>query len=140
MRPLKSGERTTRIRPPVRKSAMANATSRRAFLEEIGKLAQEFRLQIEAEVDGFDPDPAALAARRAQAQNDFRFFARSYFPHYIKHAEAALHTHLYERLPEILDNGEGDHEAIAAPRGNAKSTIVTQIFTLWCIVTGRKHY
>lgn len=118
----------------------SNQTSRRAFLEEIGKLAQEFRLQIEAEVDGFDPDPAALAARRAQAQNDYRFFARTYFPHYIKHAEAALHTYLYDRLPEIVDNGEGDHEAIAAPRGNAKSTLVTQIFVLWCIVTGRKHY
>lgn len=119
---------------------MANLSSKRAFLEEIGKLAQNFRLQIEAEVDGFDPDPAALAARRAQAQNDFRFFSRTYFPHYIKHAEAALHTYLYARLPEIVDNGEGDHEAVAAPRGNAKSTIVTQIFTLWCIVTGRKHY
>lgn len=119
---------------------MANATTRRAFLEEIGKLAQEFRLQIEAEVDGFDPDPAALTARRAQAQKDYRFFARTYFPHYIKHAEAALHTYLYDRLPEIVDNGEGDHEAIAAPRGNAKSTLVTQIFVIWCIVTGRKHY
>lgn len=114
--------------------------SRKAFLEEIGKLAQNFRLQIEAEVDGFDPDPAALAARRARSMQDFRFFARTYFPHYIKHAEAALHTYLYACLPEIVDNGEGDHEAIAAPRGNAKSTIVTQIFTIWCIVTGRKHY
>jgi len=118
----------------------SNHTSRRAFLEEIGKLAQQFRIQIEAEVDGFDPDPAALAVRRAQAETDFRFFSRSYFPHYIKHAEADLHKYLYARLPEIVDNGEGDHEAIAAPRGNAKSTIVTQIFVLWCIVTGRKHY
>ena len=118
----------------------SNQTSRRAFLEEIGKLAQEFRIQIEAEVDGFDPDPAALTARRAQARKDYRFFARTYFPHYIKHAEAALHSYLYDRLPEIVDNGEGDHEAIAAPRGNAKSTLVTQIFVIWCIVTGRKHY
>jgi len=119
---------------------MANSTSRRTFLEEIGKLAQEFRIQIEAEVDGFDPDPAALAARREQAQNGFRYFARTYFPHYVKVADAELHTYLYKRLPEIVDNGEGDHEAIAAPRGNAKSTIVTQIFVLWCIVTGRKRY
>lgn len=119
---------------------MANATSRRAFLEEIGKLAQEFRIQIEAEVDGFDPDPAALAARRAQAEKDYRFFARTYFPHYVKKSEAALHSYLYDRLPEIVDNGVGDHEAIAAPRGNAKSTLVTQIFVIWCVVTGRKHY
>lgn len=124
----------------LKKTMASNTTSRRAFLEGIGKLAQEFRLQIEAEVDGFDPDPIASAARRKQAFNDFRFFARTYFPHYIKHAEAALHTYLYERLPEVVDNGEGDHEAIAAPRGNAKSTLVTQIFVIWCIVTGRKHY
>lgn len=119
---------------------MANQLSRRAFLEEIGKLAQQFRVQIEAEVDGFDPDPAALTARREQAMQDYRFFARTYFPHYVKKGEAKLHSYLYKRLPEIVDNGIGDHEAIAAPRGNAKSTLVTQIFVLWCIVTGRKHY
>lgn len=119
---------------------MSSTTSRRAFLEEIGKLAQQFRIQIEAEVDGFDPDPSAMLERRQRAHTDFRFFSRAYFPHYIKHAEAELHKYLYERLPQIVDNGEGDHEAIAAPRGNAKSTIVTQIFVLWCIVTGRKHY
>lgn len=118
----------------------SNQTSKRAFLEEIGKLAQNFRMQIEAEVDGFDPDPAALAERRARAMHDYRFFARTYFPHYVKKGEAALHSYLYDRLPEIIDNGTGDHEAIAAPRGNAKSTLVTQIFVIWCVVTGRKHY
>ena len=39
-----------------------------------------------------------------------------------------------------MDNGQGDHDAIAAPRGHAKSTIVTQIGTLWAVVTGRKRY
>ncbi|MDR2221007.1 MAG: phage terminase large subunit [Methylobacillus sp.] len=119
---------------------MASQLSRRAFLDEIGKLAQEFRRQIEAEVDGFDPDPAALTTRRAQAMKDYRFFAKTYFPHYVKKGEAELHTYLYQRLPEIVDNGIGDHDAIAAPRGNAKSTLVTQIFVLWCLVTGRKRY
>jgi len=119
---------------------MSSATSRREFIEEISKLAQEFRVQIEAEVDGFDPDPTAQAVRRKQAQHDLCFFAHTYFPHYIKAADAELHTYLYHRLPEIVDHDEGGHEAIAAPRGNAKSTIVTQIFVLWCIVTGRKRY
>ena len=31
-------------------------------------------------------------------------------------------------------------EANAAPRGEAKSTMVTQLFSLWCIITGQKHY
>lgn len=114
--------------------------SRKSFLEQIQDAAQEFRRQIEAEVDGFDADIVARLARRKRAMSDFRFFAKTYFPHYIKHDEAALHTFLYERLPEIVDNGIGDHDAIAAPRGNAKSTLVTQIFVLWCAVTGRKRY
>lgn len=115
-------------------------TSRKQFLQEIAQLASQFRIQIEAEVDGFAPDPAARLKRRERAFKDYEFFARTYFPHYVKHDNAALHNYLYKRFPEIVDNGIGDHEAIAAPRGNAKSTIVTQIGVIWCLVTGRKKY
>lgn len=115
-------------------------TTRREFLKQITELAAQFRTQIEAEVDGFTPDPAARLERRKKAHGSMEYFARTYFPHYVKHENAALHDYLYQRLPEIVDNGIGDHEAIAAPRGNAKSTIVTQIGVLWCLVTGRKKY
>lgn len=114
--------------------------SKKDFLAEITALAGQFRLQIEAECDGFNPDPKESLRRIGKAQNDYEFFARTYFPHYIKHENAVLHDYLYKRLPEIVDSPEGQHEAIAAPRGNAKSTLVTQIFTIWCIVTGRKRY
>jgi predicted phage terminase large subunit-like protein len=114
--------------------------SKKDFLAEIAALAGQFRMQIEAECDGFDPDPKESLRRVAKAKNDFEFFARTYFPHYIKYKNAVLHDYLYKRLPEIVDSPEGQHEAIAAPRGNAKSTIVTQIFTLWCVVTGRKRF
>ena len=30
--------------------------------------------------------------------------------------------------------------AIAAPRSEAKSTLVTQVFTLWCVVTGKRKF
>ena len=116
------------------------STTRRAFLDGIASLATEYRRQIEAEVDGFAPGQAARQTRRTQAHGDLEFFARTYFPHYVKHANAVLHDFLYPRLQAIVDNGSGDHEAIAAPRGNAKSTIVTQIFVIWCVVTGRKHF
>ena len=115
-------------------------TTRRAFLDQIAQLAGELRIQIEAEVDGFSPDPSASFERQTKAKNDLEFFARTYFPHYVKHDNAVLHNFLYSRLVEIVDNGIGDHEAIAAPRGNAKSTIVTQIFVIFCLVTGRKKY
>ncbi len=119
---------------------MANRSARREFLDGIVNLAAEYRRQIEAGVDGFAPDPKARLARREKANGDLEFFARTYFPHYIKFPNAELHNFLYKRLLEIVDNGVGDHDAIAAPRGNAKSTIVTQIFVLFCLITGRKRF
>ncbi len=115
-------------------------TTRREFLRQIADLAAQFRVQIEAEVEGFAHDTAAKNARRARAADDYEYFARTYFPHYVRHDNAALHDYLYRQFPEIVCNATGDHEAIAAPRGNAKSTIVTQIGTIWCLVTGRKKY
>ncbi|MGI0451531.1 phage terminase large subunit [Pseudomonas aeruginosa] len=58
----------------------------------------------------------------------------------MKRGNALLHDYLYKRLPELVDHPDGQHEAIAAPRGNAKSTLVSQIFVIWCVLTGRKHY
>ncbi|WP_414198167.1 phage terminase large subunit [Pseudomonas sp. F1_0610] len=95
---------------------------------------------VEAEVDGFDPDPIASKQRVERAQNDLEYFARTYFPHYVKRKNALLHDYLYQRLPKLVDSPSGEHEAIAAPRGNAKSTVVSQIFNIWCVLTGRKHY
>lgn len=119
---------------------MTRKTSRADFLDDIGRYAAEFRQIIEAEVDGFDPDPAALAARRDRAWRDFEFFARTYFPHYVKKANSRLHDHLYARLPEIADSDKSETDAVAAPRGEAKSTITSQIFVIWCVVTERKWY
>lgn len=115
-------------------------SSTRDFLADIAQLAGEFRRQIEAEVAGFDPDPKASAVRRERASADYEYFARTYFPHYVKRGNALLHDYLYKRLPELVDHPDGQHEAIAAPRGNAKSTLVSQIFVIWCVLTGRKHY
>lgn len=119
---------------------MAKSTSRRSFLDDIGRFAAEFRQIIEAEVDGFDPDPRASQERRSRAWGDFEFFCRTYFPHYVKKANSRLHDFLYQRLPEIADSGRAETDAIAAPRGEAKSTITSQLFVLWCIVTERKWY
>lgn len=119
---------------------MANALTAREFSKQYAGLIASLRSRIEAEVDGFASSAKDTQDRKALAYADLEFFARTYFPHYIKHANAALHDYLYARLIEVVDNGVGDRDVIAAPRGNAKSTIVTQIFTIWCIVTGRKKY
>jgi len=112
----------------------------KAFTAELAQFAKQHRAQIEAEVTGFDPDPAASLARRQQAMNDFAWFAQTYFPHYLKKPPAELHRYLFKRLPQIARQDKGAHEAIAAPRGHAKSTLISQIFVLWCVLTARKHY
>jgi predicted phage terminase large subunit-like protein len=115
-------------------------TTRREFLDSIGRLAAGFRQKIEAEVDGFAADAATSAQRRARAMADLEFFARAYFPHYVKRPNSRLHDHLYARLPALADAPDSQADAIAAPRGEAKSTLTSQIFVLWCVLTGRKHY
>lgn len=122
---------------------MARRFSRAEFKALIADAASQLRRRIEAEVTGIDESPGAVAARRARvmAPDGFRFFARTYFPHYVRsQTDAALHDHLYQRLPEIIADPDGRAEAIAAPRGEAKSTICSQILVLWCVATGRKHY
>ena len=118
------------------------AKSRRAsFTQGLAELAASLRQRIEAEVSGFKPDPAAVQERRLQAQADFGFFVQTYFPHYIRSPHRSkLHDYLFQRLPEIVAAEAGQTDAIAAPRGEAKSTLVSQLFVLWCLVTGRKRY
>ena len=114
------------------------------FLKSLAELAASLRQVIEAEVDGFDASPKAVAARRAKVFDPiggYEYFVNTYFPHYIRSPEKSeLHAFLFSRLPEIIRSPKGENEAVGAPRGEGKSTQVTQLFTLWCIVTGQKHY
>lgn len=113
---------------------------KKAALDELAAIAAALRARIEAEVDGFAVDPAATAERVKTANESFEFFARTYFPHYVNRPNSRLHDWLYARLPEIAAAPDPVTQAIAAPRGEAKSTLVSQLFVLWCIVTGKKRY
>ncbi len=53
---------------------------------------------------------------------------------------ADLHLWLDIHLPKAIDKPKGQRLAIAAPRGEAKSTIVALCFVLWTIFTKRKKY
>ena len=116
----------------------------KAFLAGLTALREQLRRTIDAEVDGFDIDPTASAARRLSVLDEVRgyeFFVQTYFPHYIRSPHRSeLHGYLFASLPQIVASADSQNDAIAAPRGEAKSTIVTQLFTLWCLVTGRKKY
>ena len=114
------------------------------FLKSLAELAASLRQVIEAEVDGFDASPAAIAERRAKVLdpvNGYEYFVNTYFPHYVRSSEKSeLHEFLFSRLPEILQQPEGINEADAAPRGEAKSTLVTRLFSLWTVITGAKKF
>ncbi len=116
-------------------------STRKSFLADLANLAAAFRARIEAEVTGFDPDPAQRQKRRKAAWDDFEYFIGTYFPHYVRSPhKSALHRYLFTRLPEIVASEKSETDAIAAPRGEAKSTLVSQLFVIWCLVTARKRY
>ncbi|MFZ4537831.1 phage terminase large subunit [Propionivibrio sp.] len=108
---------------------------------DLAAYAAQLRQRIEAEVSGFSPDPIARAARILESTASFEAFTNTYFPHYVRSPhKSELHRHLFARLPEIVASEKSETDAIAAPRGEAKSTLVSQLFSLWCILTGRKHF
>ena len=114
------------------------------FFENLAALSASLRANIEAHYAGWDDSAQAVAARRKlvfDPRAGYDYFVTHYFPHYTRHPEKSdLHRYLFDRLPRILQSPKSEPDAIAAPRGEAKSTLVTQLFTLYCIVTGRKHY
>lgn len=123
---------------------MAKKLDRKAFRQQLAEYIASLRQTIETECLDFDVDPAACAARKRSTEDPasgYNFFVSTYFPHYIRHASRSqLHNYLFERLPQIVASPEGENDAIAAPRGEAKSTLVSQLFVLWCIIRGIKHY
>ncbi|MFR6519818.1 MAG: hypothetical protein ACLUPV_11605, partial [Bilophila wadsworthia] len=69
--------------------------------------------------------------RRERARQDFTFFRRAYFPHYcLVGGDSRLHEWLDAELPRTADAPEGVRLAIAAPRGEAKSTFVSLFFAV----------
>jgi predicted phage terminase large subunit-like protein len=110
------------------------------FLKGIAEFASEIKASIDAECEGFAADPGASVERRQRVlDGDFEFFARTYFPHYVKGEPSVMHKHIFERLPAIFRAEKSVSEYLIAPRGEAKSTIVTQIGAMFAAVTGKKH-
>lgn len=110
------------------------------FLAQLAAYADEQRQLIAAECDGFATDTAARDERRKRAQNDYEFFCRTYFPHYVKSEPSVFHRWFFDTVPALIDRPEGQLVNISAPRGEAKSTLGTQLLTLWAVLTGRKHF
>ncbi|MFV0626150.1 MAG: phage terminase large subunit [Alphaproteobacteria bacterium] len=130
---------------------MANKVSKSDFKKTLSDYALNFRKQIENANSGFDDSKQAANKRIAEAFVDFEFFSRTYFPHYIRDKKnpltqmlervkpSLLHKWLYLTFPKIFKSPFGVSQALAAPRGEAKTTYV-MIAIMYCIVYDLKHY
>ncbi len=122
---------------------MVDRTTQKEFTDQLAEYAIAFRAAIEARVDGFDPDPEASAARAVRALDDFEFFAETYFPHYIRDPDrvgkSVFQEWLISELPDYVAAADPSALAVAAPRGEAKSTYML-IFALWLTLKKAKRY
>ncbi|MDU5238720.1 MAG: phage terminase large subunit [Haemophilus parainfluenzae] len=114
------------------------------LLNELRAYADSMRQKLEASFDGWDDSPEAVVDRRKKVfdpVSGYDYFVSHYFPHYVRSASRSeLHDYLFKTLPEILQDPKSVNMATAAPRGEAKSTLVSQLFTLYCLVTQKKRY
>lgn len=119
------------------------AKNSKTFLAGIAAIAEGLRRQIDADMAGWDITPMAVAERRRKVCDTvtgFKYFDETYFPHYGKAAASVLHQYLHQRLPQIINSPSGQRDALAAPRGEAKSTKISMVFVLWCLITEAKWY
>ena len=92
----------------------------------------------------WDITAAAIATRVANAldpDNGFDYFVNTYFPHYVRNPhKSKLHDYLFTHIPNMIDSPKGERYAIAAPRGEAKSTIASQLHVLYRIAISKSRY
>lgn len=77
--------------------------------------------------------------RKSLAEKSLKQFAQTYFEHYRKKPDCSMHKELYQLLLEITEK-RSERAAVAAPRDNAKSSIVSLIYVLWCICFQKEKY
>jgi len=99
------------------------------FLDEVAIQANTLRQEIEARKLGLDPSPRAVAERRRRVlrDGDFRFFAYTYFPHHVWGKPSKFQAHFCARFPQLILRPGGCREWWVAPRGEAKSSLLTKI-------------
>lgn len=115
---------------------MAKFTGRE-FLKELAELKKGLRQDIQAHASGLDNDPDAIKERRRRVlSGDFEFFAYNYFPHHVRGEPSLFQAHFCQRFPLLLTGTGGATEWWIAPRGEAKSSLLTKIGPVWCAVQG----
>ncbi len=67
-------------------------------------------------------------------------FALHYFKHILRVKSSKFHMDLYRLFKRLVDKPDSCYMAVAAPRGNAKTQILSVILPLWCIALEVKEY
>lgn len=67
-------------------------------------------------------------------------FAHKYFPHILRAHSSDFHFLLYDLIKKINDTVDSNYFAIAAPRGNAKTQIMSIILPIWCVAFETKKF
>jgi predicted phage terminase large subunit-like protein len=76
---------------------------------------------------------------KIKAWDDVAAFAKRYLSHYITAEPAQFHFELYEQMLAAT-KVRNKRFVCAAPRGHGKTALVSIIYPLWCICTGRKRF
>uniref|UniRef100_A0A6M3KDB0 Putative homing endonuclease n=2 Tax=viral metagenome TaxID=1070528 RepID=A0A6M3KDB0_9ZZZZ len=77
------------------------------------------------------------------SEEDLYLFAVRYFSHYLRRTSSKLHRFIYKTLTREVNRKnrkKGFKIAIAAPRGGAKSSLISIIFPIWCICYNKKKF
>lgn len=78
-------------------------------------------------------------ARRAAASTSLKAFVSAYLPAHMTLPPSRMHAELFTELDAITAR-RGARLAIAAPRGHAKSTVVSLGYVLYCVCFGLEKY
>lgn len=91
---------------------------------------------LQAEQERRERVKVAAASRR---DSHFRQWAEHYVPHYFTEQSCRLHDYLYDRLG-TFDVQRNRREVCLAPRGYAKSTIVSRAYPLYVVCEAKEAY
>lgn len=92
-------------------------------------------------VDKLKVKPSISVYKQIFSQN-MELFGKYYFSDKLYSPNSMLHRWLYEKAVLILNKplGKGIKLGVAAPRGHAKSTLISFVLPLWCACFARKRF
>lgn len=86
-----------------------------------------------------DDIASMIAEGLAREYEPFEAFCQKYLRHLFTKPGSVFHSDLKARLAEILVH-RNQKDVWIAPRGNAKSTIISLAYILYCVCTGQERY